>query len=217
MNVEKKDDLVLVTNYHWTRSCQNAPLYSLDTCETPSLSMTGWFWCWKEENIMYKTLCILDKYYVIYVCCYECTIIRYINLIYSDKKCVHTLFYQRTYYLLTQYLLDRTSILILYHSVALFDLQNSLPNNSPTSRNFLWGVLFLPQTIYPLGLGLHSLVRRRQCLVDMVSQRSKFPECALNPIWGQGHMYFLSRCNNRFHKPRTTKIFLICFNFFNRR
>ena len=86
--------LDLVTNYHQTRSCQNAPLYSLDTCETPSLSMTGWFWCWKEENIMYKTLCILDKYYVIYVCCYECTIIRYINLIYSDKKWVHTLFYQ---------------------------------------------------------------------------------------------------------------------------
>ena len=76
------------------------------------------------------------------------TIIRYINLIFSDKKCVHTLFYQRTY-LVTQYLLDRTSILILCHSVALFDLQNSLPNNSPTSRNFFEDYYFCLRQYIP--------------------------------------------------------------------
>ena len=71
--------LDFVTNYHQTKSCQNAPLYSLDTWETSSLSMTGWFWCWKEENIMYKTLCILDKYYIIYIWYYEYAIIRYLH------------------------------------------------------------------------------------------------------------------------------------------
>ena len=94
--------LDLVTNYHQTRSCQNAPLYSLDTCETPSLSMTGWFWCWKEENIMYKTLCILDKYNVIYVCCYECK--------YNNKIHKFNLFRQevRTYTFLPTDLLSYT-------------------------------------------------------------------------------------------------------------